>query len=164
MTYTNGGNRGRRTPAPRRVLATGLAALLTTAGALAVAASPAAAGPVRWVPPSSVSYADARQPNVAFPAATDVPVGTWEADGVKTTLRAYFTFDLTPYRGRQVISAEFLAAEGAVADCDKPRELELWRTDPPAATPPGTVHPRCARSSGTSGRRRPARPDAWSWR
>ncbi|MEO3776198.1 DNRLRE domain-containing protein [Micromonospora sp. B11E3] len=131
MPYTHGGNRGRRTSAPRRVLTTGLAALLTTAGALAVTASPAAA---RWVLPASVTYTDAGQPDVAFAAATDVPVGTWEADNVKTTARAYFTFDLTPYRGRQVISAQVMTGEGAVADCDKPRELELWRTDPPAAT------------------------------
>ncbi|MCW3813060.1 DNRLRE domain-containing protein [Micromonospora sp. DR5-3] len=122
---------------PRRFLIAGLAAVLASTGALAVTGQPAAAAPTRWVLPTSTSYTDARQPTAAFPTAgsEDLPVGTWEADGVKHTSRAYFTFDLTPYRGKEIISAQLQTGEASVDDCDKPRELELWRTDTPATAP-----------------------------
>ncbi|MET7966838.1 DNRLRE domain-containing protein [Micromonospora sp. NPDC005305] len=127
----------RRRRVPRRLLGTGLAALLTTTGALAVTGQPAAAGVTRWVTPTGVSYTDARQPTEAFAVAAGeaLPVGTWEAAGDKHTARAYFTFDLTPYRGKEIISAELQTGETSVDDCTKPRELELWRTDTPAAAP-----------------------------
>ncbi|MFG2009247.1 hypothetical protein ACGFNF_09275 [Micromonospora sp. NPDC048868] len=126
----------RRRRAPRRFLTTGLTALLTATGAVVVTAQPAAAAPVRWVLPTSVSYTDARQQGAAFTATeADVPVGTLVTAGVKHTTRAYLTFDLTPYRGKEIIDATLRTGESAVADCDRPRELELWRTDSPAAAP-----------------------------
>ncbi|WP_091125941.1 DNRLRE domain-containing protein [Micromonospora eburnea] len=122
---------------PRRFLSTGLAALLTTTGALAITGQPAAAGVTRWVVPTSTSYTDARQPAQAFPVAAgeSLPLGTWEADGAKHTSRSYFTFDLTPYPGKEIISAELRTGEARVDDCTKPREVELWRTDTPEAAP-----------------------------
>ncbi|MFC4146656.1 DNRLRE domain-containing protein [Micromonospora mangrovi] len=133
----------RRRRVPRRLLGTGLAALLATGGGLVFAGQPAAAAPVRWVQPTSTSWTDARQPTTAFPttAAEDLPVGTWEADGKKHTTRAYFTFDLAPYRGKQIIRAGLQTGETSVDDCTKPRELELWRTDTPATAPTWTDAP-----------------------
>ncbi|MGC5660060.1 hypothetical protein ACN261_06575 [Micromonospora sp. WMMD723] len=106
----NGGSTGARSGylrrVPRRFLTTGLVGLLAGTGLPAVTATPATAGVTRYVLPTSVSYTDARQPTLAFPTtAADVPVGTWQADGVKHTSRAYFTFDLTPYRGKEIIVA-----------------------------------------------------------
>lgn len=139
--HVNGGSTGvspaRHRRVSRRLLSTGLAALLTTAGALVATGQPAAAGVIRWVTPTSTSYTDARQPALAFPVAVgdDLPVGTWEADGAKHTSRAYFTFDLTPYRGKEIINAELQTGESTVDDCTKPREVELWRTDTPTGAP-----------------------------
>ncbi|MCM0674484.1 DNRLRE domain-containing protein [Micromonospora phytophila] len=137
--HEHGGSTGvpaRRRRVPRRILTTGLAALLTATGAVVATGQPAAAAPIRWVLPTHVSYTDAARPTTAFPTtAADVPVGTWEADGAKHTSRAYFTFDLTPYQGKQVIHAVFQTGESSVDDCDKPREVELWRTDTPATAP-----------------------------
>lgn len=122
--------------ASRRFLTTGITALLTATGAVVAAAQPATAAPIRWVPPTSVTYTDARQQGLAFTATeADVPVGTLVTAGVKHTTRAYLTFDLTPYRGKEIIDATLRTGESAVADCDRPRELELWRTDPPATAP-----------------------------
>ncbi|MEV1144457.1 hypothetical protein [Micromonospora sp. NPDC049799] len=127
---------------PRRFLTAGLATLLTATGAVVCAAQPATAGVRQWVLPVNVSHTDARQPTTAFPVTDgDVPVGTWEADGVKHTARAYFTFDLTAYRGKQVIHAEIQTGETSVGDCAKPRELELWRTDTPTAPPTWNTAP-----------------------
>ncbi len=152
----NGGSTGvrsgrpRRTP--RRVTTIGLAGLLAASGALAVTAAPASAGVTRYVLPTSVSYTDARQPTLAFPTtAADVPVGTWQADGVKHTSRAYFTFDLTPYRGKEIIFAQVVTGESSVADCTKPRELELWRTDTPAAPPTWNTAPAVREKVGDVG-------------
>jgi hypothetical protein len=95
-----------------------------------------------YVTPTSVAWTDARQPNNSFSPSDDtVPVGTWEADGVKHTARAYFTFDLTPYRGQRVVSARAITGEANVNDCAKPREIELWRTDPLAGAPTWNTAP-----------------------
>lgn len=137
---------------PRRLVTTGLAALLTTTGAVVAVAPPATAGVTQWVLPTSMSYTDARQPTRAFPStAADVPVGTWEDGPVKGTARAYFTFDLTPYRGKQIISAELATGESEVTDCDKPRELELWRTDTPATAPTWDTAPAVHEKVGDLG-------------
>ncbi|MFG3705757.1 hypothetical protein ACGF7U_13635 [Micromonospora sp. NPDC047670] len=76
-------------------------------------------------------------------AETDgtVPVGTWESDDDKHTSRAYFTYDLSPFQGRQIIRALGVTEETAVNDCSKPREIELWRTDVPASAPTWETSP-----------------------
>ncbi|MEU5723867.1 hypothetical protein ABZ783_18845 [Micromonospora sp. NPDC047738] len=125
----------------RRAATTAGALLLATGGLLAVTGQPAAAM-VDYVTPASVAWTDARQPTRSFsPSGDTVPVGTWEADGAKHTARAYFTFDLTPYRGQRVVSARAITGESKVNDCDKPREIELWRTDPPTTAPTWNTAP-----------------------
>ncbi|MGK5743174.1 hypothetical protein [Micromonospora sp. URMC 103] len=142
----------RRLRIRRRLCTAGLATLLAATAAVTVAPQPAAAGPLRWVLPSSVSYTDDRQPDTAFPTTGgDVPVGTWESDGAKHTSRAYFTFDLTPYRGKQILRAELQTGESSVGDCTKPRELELWRTDTPADAPTWNSAPTAREKVGDIG-------------
>ena len=138
--HDNGGSTGvltaRRRRVPRRFLTAGLAALLTTTGAVAFTGQPASAL-LNFVQPVEVAWTDNAQPTRSF-AAEDgaVPVGTWQSEsGDKHTSRAYFTFDLTPYHGQRIISARAVTGERSVNDCDKPRELQLWRTENPATAP-----------------------------
>ncbi|HEX5598709.1 MAG TPA: hypothetical protein VFX61_22220 [Micromonosporaceae bacterium] len=84
----------------------------------------------------SVSYTDARQPTSSFPVTNGtVPVGTSEVDDDKQTTRAYFTFDLSDFSSKRIIKALGTTGESTVNDCEKPRELELWRTDPVTTAP-----------------------------
>lgn len=137
---THGGSTGvstaRRRRLPRRFLGAGLAALLSTAGVLAITGQPASALQDA-VQPVAVTWTDNARPTSSFPAEDGtLPVGTWQGDaGDKHTSRAYFTFDLTPYLGQRIISARAVAGERSVNDCDKPRELQLWRTENPAGAP-----------------------------
>ncbi|MBQ1052072.1 DNRLRE domain-containing protein [Micromonospora sp. C51] len=130
--------------APRRFLITGAAALLTAPLAVIGTTTPAAAGVIRFERATSISYTDAKQPAVAFPVSTtdNVPIGTWKSDEVKHTSRAYFTFDLTPYRGKAVINAYGVTGESSVTDCEKPRKIEIWRTDTPAQPPTWNTAPQ----------------------
>ncbi|MEU5937666.1 hypothetical protein ABZ807_00535 [Micromonospora sp. NPDC047548] len=126
----------------RRTVATAGALLLATAGLVAVTGQPAAAM-LDYATPTSVTWTDAWQPARSFSASDDtVPVGTWESDGAKHTARAYFTFDLTSYRGQRIVSARAITGETKVNDCDKPREIELWRTDPPTSAPTWNTAPK----------------------
>ncbi|MGY0004937.1 hypothetical protein [Micromonospora sp. I033] len=126
----------RRRRTPRRLLGTGLAALLATTGAVAATAQPASAL-LNYVPPVEVAWTDNAQPTRSFPAEDgSLPVGTWQGTaGDKHTSRAYFTFDLSGYHGQRIISARAVTGERSVANCDKPRELQLWRTENPTAAP-----------------------------
>ncbi|MFG3421906.1 hypothetical protein ACIBTZ_16080 [Micromonospora sp. NPDC049460] len=125
----------------RRAATTAAALLLATGGLVAVTGQPAAAV-IDYVTPTSVTWTDAQQPAGSFSPSDDtVPVGSWVADGEMHTARAYFTFDLTPYQGQRVISARAITGETSVNDCDKPREIELWRTDPPASAPTWNTAP-----------------------
>ncbi|MEV4764726.1 hypothetical protein AB0J89_19100 [Micromonospora chokoriensis] len=122
--------------APRRLLIAGLAALLTTSGALTVTGQPASAV-VNAVQPVEVAWTDATQPTRSFPTDDGVlPVGSWRgAAGEKHRSRAYFTFDLTGYHGHRIIDARAITGERTVVDCTKPRDLQLWRTDTPTGAP-----------------------------
>ncbi|WP_154941426.1 hypothetical protein [Micromonospora palomenae] len=126
----------RRRRVPRRFLTAGLAALLTTTGALAVTGQPASALQ-NYVQPVEVTWTDNARPTRSFQAEdAALPVGSWQsATGDKHTSRAYFTFDLSPYLGQRIISARAVAGERSVNDCDKPRELQLWRTENPTTAP-----------------------------
>ncbi|MEU2665618.1 hypothetical protein [Micromonospora sp. NPDC007220] len=132
----------RRKRAPRRLLATGLAALLTATSVLVVTAAPATAGPSRFILPTSGSWTDAHQPSTAT-VETDgtVPVGTWKSGDDKHTSRAYFTYNLAPFQGKHIIRALGVTEETAVNDCSKPREIELWRTDVPTSAPTWETSP-----------------------
>ncbi|MEU4779054.1 hypothetical protein [Micromonospora sp. NPDC023633] len=132
----------RRRRVPRRLLATGLTALLTATSALVVTATPASAGTSRFILPTSGSWTDARQPSTAFPETDGtVPVGTWESGDDRHISRAYFTYNLSPFQGKHIIRALGLSEETAVNDCSKPREIELWRTDVPTSAPTWETSP-----------------------
>lgn len=70
----------------------------------------------------------------ADPAATqldppgDTPLGSFVVDGVKHTRRAYFTYDLSSFRGQVLHRATLSATETAVTDCGTPGPIEVWRT------------------------------------
>ncbi len=140
----------RQRRAPRRFLITGAAALLTAPIAVLVTSAPAVAGVTRFERPTSISYTDAEQPSVAFPVGTTdrVPVGTWTSDEGKHTSRAYFTFDLTRYQGKDVIGATGVIGESSVTDCAQPRKLEIWRTDTPSQPPTWQTAPEVHERGG----------------
>ncbi|WP_340687696.1 hypothetical protein LCL61_16910 [Amycolatopsis coloradensis] len=78
-------------------------------------------------------YIDLKAPAKSFTATgNDVPVGAWTDRGFHAS-KAYFTFDLRPYRGATIGYAEAYATETAANDCTKPRATELWVTDPATA-------------------------------
>lgn len=150
----DGGNTGVRIASqrrkPRRLLITGAAVLLTVPVAVLVSSTPAVAGTTRFERPTSISYTDAKQPTVAFPVGTTdrVPVGTWASDEGKHTSRAYFTFDLTPYQGKDIIKAYGVTGESSVTDCAQPRKIEIWRTATPAQPPTWKTAPRVYERGG----------------
>ena len=129
------GSRPDSSRGPRRALATLLAGALTATTAVVVAASPAAAGVWEYVRPVSVSYTDSREPDTNFPAGQDFPVGKWRSDSGMHISQAYLTFDLSPYQGKEIITAGADTGETAVSDCGRPREVEFWRTADPATAP-----------------------------
>ncbi|MFF5215191.1 hypothetical protein [Micromonospora sp. NPDC000442] len=136
--------------APRRFLVTGAVALLTAPLAVLGTTTPATAGVTRFERATSISYTDAKQPSVAFPVGTtdEVPVGTWTSDEGNHTSRAYFTFDLTPYQGKDIIQAGGVIGESSVTDCEKPRKIEIWRTDTPAQPPTWKTAPQVHERAG----------------
>ncbi|WP_410584762.1 hypothetical protein [Amycolatopsis sp. lyj-108] len=78
-------------------------------------------------------HTDLRSPTKSFTAGDeDVPVGAWTDRGFHTS-KAYFTFDLHPYRGATIGHAQAYATETAANDCTKPRATEMWVTDPATA-------------------------------
>ncbi|MEV6844987.1 hypothetical protein [Actinoplanes sp. NPDC051411] len=60
----------------------------------------------------------------------DTPLGSFVVDGVKHTRRAYFTYDLTSFRGQVLHRATLSATETAVTDCGTAGPVEVWRTGP----------------------------------
>ncbi|MEU7526176.1 hypothetical protein AB0A74_10605 [Saccharothrix sp. NPDC042600] len=79
---------------------------------------------------TSAVHTDLRAPHDTIPTNGDYPVGTWrDADGKLHNSKAYFTFDLSWYRGARLISAKAHVWERDAADCSRPRAVELWRTD-----------------------------------
>lgn len=120
-----------RTPlAALRALVT-VVALAAGAVAATVAAAPAAvAQPASVdVSPSTWAYTDSRQPlqSVVDPAGP-MPVGTWrDAQSRLHNSKAYFTYDLSAFRGAQIEIGTFsFVAESAANDCAKPRATRLW--------------------------------------
>jgi hypothetical protein len=119
----------------RALLATALS-VTVAAGMLTLTATPAAAYDVRYEKNTSWAYTDSQRPTtITIDQAGDVPVGSWKDDrGRKHTTRAYFTFDISRYRGAQIESAVFSAKETSVVDCTKRPGVELWSTAPYTAT------------------------------
>jgi len=110
--------------------------MLMACGFAIVAAQPAQAGYSSWVSATTWAYTDSRDPDgVHVGQADGLPVGTWlDEDGKHHKSRAYVTFDLRPYAGKQIISATGVAKELAVNDCDTARDWELWLTAPISST------------------------------
>jgi hypothetical protein len=107
-----------------------LVAPLVTTGA-------AAAAPHYSRPPTvQVGYTDSRTPDTAHDAAdADIPLGSWRNQkGVKHTSRVYATFDLSSYAGKNVTAGLLSFEERSATDCTR-RAIEVWETDPVAATP-----------------------------
>ncbi|MEU4552703.1 hypothetical protein [Micromonospora violae] len=102
------------------------------AGALTLTTGPAAANDVRYEPNNSWAYTDAHRPTkITIDQAGDVPVGSWKDDrGRRHTSRAYFTFDISRYRGADIEGAFLTAEETSAVDCTTRPGVELWRTAP----------------------------------
>ncbi|MFI7676855.1 hypothetical protein [Actinophytocola sp. NPDC049390] len=64
----------------------------------------------------------------------DALVGAYrDSQGKHHLTKSYFTFDLTTFRGAEIVTAEFVAPQVAAADCGAGLAVELWRTAPAAA-------------------------------
>ncbi|WP_200208201.1 hypothetical protein [Micromonospora coerulea] len=115
----------------RPLLAAALS-MLVAAGTVVTTAAPAAAYDVRYETNTSWAWTDSQEPKeTIIDQAGDVPVGSWVDDKGRThTSRAYFTFDISRYRGADIEGAKFDAKETAAGDCTKRPEVELWRTGP----------------------------------
>src|SRR3569833_2473312 len=88
----------------------GLATAFAAAPAHAMNYGPGA--PETWVFTDS---ADASAGSVAPPE--DTPLGSFVAGGVKHSRRAYFSYDLSGFRGQMLHRASLSASETAVTDC-----------------------------------------------
>ncbi|WP_433653330.1 hypothetical protein ACQP2C_15140 [Micromonospora zamorensis] len=126
----------------RSVLAATLS-MTVAAGMLTLTATPASAYEVRYERNGSWAYTDSHRPTkITIDQAGDVPVGSWTDDrGRAHTARAYFTFDISRYRGAEIESAIFSAKETSVVDCTKRPGVELWRTAPYTASSSWTKPP-----------------------
>ena len=117
----------------RSRLRAALGAALTAAavaGGLAATAAPAAADTSAVLEPASWARIDSRAPYDTIRSG-DARVGAFrDSAGKHHVSKAYFTFDLTAYHGRDVLTAGFIAPQLAAADCASPVAVELWRTAP----------------------------------
>ncbi|WP_253237235.1 hypothetical protein [Paractinoplanes aksuensis] len=112
------------------------AVTLTLAAASAVAlAEPARAMNYSAPAPTTWTFTDSAAPTTRSVEPTgDAPVGsTVDSDGVTHTRRAYYTFDITPFRGQVVHAADLWTRETRVADCGTAAPVEVWRTGPVTA-------------------------------
>ncbi|MGW5576156.1 hypothetical protein [Micromonospora chokoriensis] len=116
----------------QKLLAAALSTLAAAASVVVSTATPAAADDVRFQHNTSWAWTDSERPkNINIDQAGDVSVGTWlDSKRRPHTSRAYFTFDITTYRGAVIESAIFNAKETGAGDCAKRPEIELWRTEP----------------------------------
>lgn len=117
----------------RSRLRAALGAALTAAavaGGLAATSTPAAAATSAVLEPASWARIDSRAPRDTIRSG-DAKVGAYrDTAGRLHVSKAYFTFDLTAYHGRDVQSAGFIAPQLAAANCDNAVAVELWRTAP----------------------------------
>lgn len=120
----------------RRVL-TGLAAVALTGGLALAVSSPAQADAnpaYGFAKSTSASFTDSATPTKSF-GGTDGPywIGSWQdPNGVSHQSKAYFTFDLSAYKGAQIEDANFIVDENSVNNCAVDRQIALWQTDTPA--------------------------------
>ncbi|MGW3890791.1 hypothetical protein ACWD69_19045 [Micromonospora chokoriensis] len=117
----------------KQTLSAAALSTLVAAGLVVVStATPAAADDVRFQHNTSWAWTDSERPKkINIDQAGDVSVGTWlDSKRRPHTSRAYFTFDITAYRGADIQLAKFNAKETGAGDCAKRPEVELWRTEP----------------------------------
>jgi hypothetical protein len=90
------------------------------------------------------AYTDSAQPAVPAPDPDGYPrIGTIvDTAGVPHTGRAYFTYDLTPYRGQVLHQANFYSSERTVEDCTQTAPVQVWRTRPVTGTTTWQAPPR----------------------
>ncbi|GAB1510512.1 hypothetical protein [Actinophytocola sp. KF-1] len=122
----------------RSGLRAALGAALTAAavaGGLTATATQAAAVSYGTLAPASWARIDSRAPEDTITSG-DARVGAFrDSAGKHHVSKAYFTFDLSSYRGGQVFTAGLIAPQLAAADCERAVAVELWRTTPaPAPT------------------------------
>jgi hypothetical protein len=117
------------------------AAAVTVGAAAALVAGPAQAMNYGPGAPTSWTVTDSAAPTTAqADPPGDTPLGSFVVGGVKHTRRAYFTYDLTAFRGQVLHRATLSASETSVTDCRTAAPVEIWRTGPaaPNAGPAGT--------------------------
>jgi hypothetical protein len=114
-----------------RTLGALTAVCLAAAGLAAIVATPAAAATDTTSQPTSWAYVDSATPNSSFVNQSgDLPIGAFtSADGRRHVARAFITFDVSAFASSHVLSATFTTGETVVADCAKPRETQVFRTD-----------------------------------
>jgi hypothetical protein len=110
------------------------AAAVTLGLAAAFVAMPAHAMNYGPGTPLTWTLTDSADPGKAqVDPSGDTPLGSFVVDGVKHTRRAYFTYDLTSFRGQMLHRATLSATETAVTDCGTAGPIEIWRTGPASA-------------------------------
>jgi hypothetical protein len=94
------------------------------------AAAPAEAVTGRDLVRSGWAYTDSRHPNKAYLNTTgDAPIGAWlDPKGKLHKSRAYFTFDLSAFKGKRILDASLSVRETRINDCSAPRTWEIWST------------------------------------
>lgn len=113
----------------RRAAAVVACSGLSLSGVVAVAAQPAAAVTRSTPTATSSAVADSATPTVSQVNPIEAPVGTHvDARGRRHMTKAYFTFDLSPMLGHELLTATFLVSETAVTDCSVSTTPQAWLT------------------------------------
>ena len=124
----------------RSMLRCATVAALGATALVAGFASPAQAVNSTRADLTSWTYTDSAQPSTpVLNPAGETPVGTFPDDH---TRRAYFTFDLTKFKGTVLHQANFYSSERSVTDCGQVAPIEVWRTKPVTATTTWQKPPR----------------------
>ncbi|MEV6306766.1 hypothetical protein AB0M02_45725 [Actinoplanes sp. NPDC051861] len=109
-----------------------LSVIVLAAAVVTVTAQPAQAMTYTAAELAAWAYTDSARPTTADPNPDgDAPTGVTGDTGAR---RAYFTFDLTPYRDQVVHRASFYSSERTVRDCTATAPIEVWRSRPVTET------------------------------
>lgn len=127
---------------PARRAATTSVAVLLAAGSLVAATGQPAVAILDYVTPTSVAWTDASAADQVLLAIRRQRAGG-HLGGQRSQAHRPGVLHLRPdaLSGQRVVSARAITGETKVNDCDKPREIELWRTDPPASAPTWNTAP-----------------------
>lgn len=123
----------------RKSLLSAAVVALSTSTFLTMTAQPAQAMNYTAGELTAWAYTDSGRPTTADPNPEgDVPLGATDGH----VRRAYFTYDLTPYRSQVVHKANFYSSERSVRDCTATAPIEVWRTRPVTATTTWATPPK----------------------